>query len=223
LFQVYSAPGWGSVTYVRIGSGAETPKTGLEVKAIALPKPGEEFCGDGFWVKRKGRETLVFLGDGLGHGPMASQAVQCAIEGLQVCTESEPSEIIRFLHRHVKSTRGLVGAVAVLNSVRKVWRFCGVGNIATRLYQGGGYKNCVPYNGTIGLYIPGTLMNTEHPAENNQLLVMCSDGIGSRWDLSKYPTASKYDLSVLAAILQKDYCKHNDDSTVLAGKVNLPL
>jgi hypothetical protein len=77
----------------------------------------------------------------------------------------------------------------------------------------------MPYNGIIGLNIPGTMNYTVIPAEKNQQLIMCSDGLRSRWDVSKYPSILKYDSMLLAAALYKDFNRRTDDSSVFIGKV----
>jgi hypothetical protein len=58
-------------------------------------------------------------------------------------------------------------------------------------------------------------------AEKNQQLIMCSDGIRSRWDLTKYPSILKHDPMLLAAALYKDFSRRNDDTSVFIAKVNM--
>jgi hypothetical protein len=48
---------------------------------------------------------------------------------------------------------------------------------------------------------------------------MCSDGIQTRWDLNRYPAILKYDSTVLAAAIYKDFTRGNDDASVLIAKV----
>jgi anti-sigma regulatory factor (Ser/Thr protein kinase) len=220
-FQIYSLPKWGTITYtvVRPAQGKEKKQTGLEVKAVCIPKPSEEVCGDAYYVKRSRDYIKVFLGDGLGHGQHAHEAVMRASEIISTTQETDPVEIIRQMHAHVRKTRGLVASVAVLNLRLKEWNICGVGNISTRFYGGILFKHFMPYNGIIGLNIPGTMNYTVIPAEKNQQLIMCSDGLRSRWDVSKYPSILKYDSMLLAAALYKDFNRRTDDSSVFIGKV----
>jgi hypothetical protein len=47
---------------------------------------------------------------------------------------------------------------------------------------------------------------------------MHSDGLGSRWDLERYPGIWSKHPSIIAAILHRDFCRERDDVTVLVAK-----
>lgn len=225
FFQVYTQDKWGTVMYSKslresITQSSTRPKKGLNAKCVSVCMPGEKVCGDGWHIKKKDGDTYVFTGDGLGHGEHAHEAVQKAIEAFVECQETDPVEILRFMHQKVKKTRGLVGTVAILNSTSKEWRICGIGNITTRLYDGILSKNCMSHNGIIGLNVPGTLTYYTIDAELYPNIIMYSDGLRNRFDMLKYPLLLKYDPSVIAACLFKDNARKTDDMTVLVGKVN---
>jgi anti-sigma regulatory factor (Ser/Thr protein kinase) len=223
IAQLYSQPGWGTIFYslVKTKGKKDTPLPicNPDVRALCVNKPREIVCGDGYRVKRQGSETIIFFGDGLGHGFKAKEAVDCAGDFFFDCPETDPVEIIRLMHERIRKTRGLVGTVANCNTKTQEWRLCGVGNILTKIHIGIESKNYMPYNGTIGLNLPSTMNASVFPIENNQHLVMCSDGIQSRWDLNKYPSILKYDNTILAAAIYKDFTRRNDDASVLIAKV----
>lgn len=148
-------------------------------------------------------------------------AVNTAIQSFRLSKEESAADVIRELHKTVRRTRGLVGTVALYLKNEKRWRICGVGNICTRLLNGIELKNNMPYNGIIGHNIPNTMKDQEIDAENAQVLLLCSDGIKTKWDMTKYPGVLKYDLSVLAAVIFKDYARHTDDMSVVAVRLNL--
>jgi anti-sigma regulatory factor (Ser/Thr protein kinase) len=226
VFQIYSLNGWGTVAYSKsfmlpVKPSVLKRKTGIDIKALIVCYPGEKLCGDGYFVKKAENQTGIFLGDGLGHGPHANDAVQQAIEAFKTCEEADdPVEILRFINEKVKKTRGLVGTVAIFGHKTKVVRICGVGNITTTLCHGLETKNCMSYNGIIGLRIPNSMNYTEVDVEKYQCIIMYSDGIKSRLDLSKYPALLKYDPSIIASAIFKDNARRNDDTTVLVGKLN---
>lgn len=225
LFQIYSLEKWGTVAYSKVISQPEQfykpSKKGLEIRALNIPKTGEQVSGDGFHIKETETNTSIFFGDGLGHGQQAHHAVQQAIESFKNCSEKEPVEILKCIHHDIKKTRGVVGSIAVLDHQNMQWRICGIGNILVRLYSGIVFKNYMSYNGIMGLNIPNSMKNFEAPGENNQYLVMCSDGIRSRWDFARYTALFKYDLTIPAAILYKDFSRRNDDTSVLIGKLTV--
>lgn len=219
--QLYSIPGWGTIHYAMVTKTGELPdsKTGIEVRALCVNKPREDVCGDGFRIKRTKSEVSIFFGDGLGHGEHAKAAIDAASEFFANTREPDPVDMIRLLHDEIRRTRGLVGVVAVGDVKSRLWRMCGIGNIAARIYSGLGFKNYMSYNGTIGLTIPGSMKTSIFPMEANQHLIMCSDGIQSRWDLNRYPSILKYDNIILASAIYKDYARGIDDASVLIAKV----
>ncbi|GAB3515564.1 ATP-binding protein [Emticicia fontis] len=225
FFQIYSMAGWGTVAYAKIlmdeaQKKIVQPKNEINIDALQVCMPGEEVCGDGYEMKKIGNETQIFLGDGLGHGPNAHEAVQTAINAFKMCEETEPTDILRYMHQKVKKTRGLVGSIASYHHTRKEWKICGIGNITTRLYEGLMSKRVMSHNGIIGLNIP-SFMNT-HVLTNAeyQHIVMFSDGIKNHWDLPQYPAILKYAPPIMAAAIFKDSARRNDDMTLLIGKVN---
>ena len=93
--------------------------------------------------------------------------------------------------------------------------YCGVGNISAKVLSvGGKNKNCHSYNGIIGHSIPGSLHSYSVDWEKNDLLILHSDGLNSRWDIQNYPGILKHDKILLAAALYKDHCRGTDDTLV---------
>ena len=221
-FQIYSMPKWGTVTYTWIDTAEKKRKrqiNDVEVRGLCVPLGHEVQCGDAYAVTKTRNHVKIMLADGLGHGKHAHEAVATAHEAFVRTDELQPVEIIRHIHQQVRKTRGLVASVAVLDLKNREWKICGVGNISTRLYGGIMFKHYTSYNGIVGLNIPNTLNETVVPAEKNQQLVMCSDGIRSRWDLSRYPSILKNDMMLVAGALFKDYTRRTDDASIFIGKV----
>lgn len=223
-FQIYSMKNWGCVQYVRIceKSEIELPpvKSGISYDAIAVNYPGEKTCGDGYHIKHSNRGFQIFVGDGLGHGESAAEAVQNAIKIFKQSVESEPAEIIRDIHSRVKKTRGLVGTIASVDYKSETWNICGVGNINTRIYNGLENKTYTPYNGIIGHNIPRTLNSTIVPYRKHQIIIMHSDGLRTRWNLNDMNSILKQSSSIIASAIYKENVRGTDDATILVGKIN---
>lgn len=221
-FQIYSQKGWGTILLARIFQKPELVKRSRRdglFRSLLVPKPGEEACGDGCYLKLTPGHIKLLVGDGLGHGPQAQAAVQAAIKAFRLCPDHRPAEIIQYLHRSVTKTRGLVGSVMVYDQLERQWSWCGVGNIATRLVGTHPPRNLLPYNGIIGMNLPSTLNDHALPPDSGQLLVMCSDGLQTRWDHSLHPFITRYDLTILAAALYKDYARQTDDVSIVVGRM----
>lgn len=222
VFQVYSLKGWGTVVLVRVYKNeVKAPPGKIEISTVVIPKPGEVKCGDGFYVKTYQDYTKILVGDGLGHGAEAEKAVKEAITMFKICIERTCFESLRFIHQNVKKTRGLVATVAILNHKERKWSICGIGNIQTRIVSPVTLKNYMSYNGVVGLNIPNSLKDQESTLEKGQMMILCSDGIKTRWDLNKYPGIFKYDLSIITATIFKDFARKTDDMSIMAVKYNL--
>ena len=222
VFQVFSLPDWGTIIYssLKIGKNVEKRNEDMEVRSLLVPKLHEEFCGDGYAIVHNKSHTKILFGDGLGHGKHAFDAVEAAKDFFLESREIDPVGMLRGIHDRVKRTRGLVASVAVLNKETRLWSLCGIGNIMTRIYSGIEYRSYMGYNGTVGLNVPRSMKATEIPAERNQHLIMCSDGITTRWNLNKYPYIFKYDPLVMASAIYKDFARGTDDASVFIAKGN---
>ena len=67
--------------------------------------------------------------------------------------------------------------------------------------------------------IPGRLENAVWEMEKFQLMIFCSDGIKTRWDLVQYSGILKFDPMIIATAIYKDQARRTDDMTVLIVKV----
>lgn len=224
FFDIYSIKDWGTILLSRFYKN-EVPqqqkkKNTAEVRSVIVTKPGETVCGDAHYLKQAKDYIRIFLGDGLGHGPDANKAVNDAVQAFRLCPHEAMDEIIRFIHQSVKRTRGLVGTIAEYNFKEGKWRLCGVGNIATRLYNASGIKSCLAYNGIIGMNVPNTMKEQLFANEYGQVLAMCSDGIKTRWESQKYPAIFRHDLSIFAAALYKDFARKTDDMSIVVSRIN---
>ncbi|WP_121353646.1 ATP-binding SpoIIE family protein phosphatase [Flavisolibacter nicotianae] len=222
VFQIYTQKGWGTLLLSRLFDGKLPEKkvrAGFDVRSLLVPKPGETECGDGFYFKHSKEHLKLFLGDGLGHGKEAAIAVNTAIEAFKVCHEHSPVENLRFINLAVKKTRGLVATVAIFHFKERRWAICGVGNISTKTYSVNGAKYHNPYNGIVGLNMPTSMKDQEILYEPGQCLIMCSDGLKSKWDMLKFPGILRNDLSLLDAVLFKEFVRGTDDASIASCKL----
>lgn len=222
-FDLFSVKGWGTIILSRIYK-KQTAKTNkkdpVEITRLVVAKPGEKISGDGTFVMRTEHGMKLLVADGLGHGILANDAVNTAVKSFEACTDESPAQILRHMHQDLRKTRGMVAMVSVFDFPAKTLRLAGVGNIAARfLHFSGNGKNQISYNGIVGHNIPNTINDQQISFNEYSLLVLCSDGIQSRWDIAKYSGIGKCDLSVLAAAIYKDYSRRNDDNSVIIVKL----
>lgn len=223
-FQIYSMKNWGCVQYIKICEKPDLQipsiKNGLNSSTIAVNYPGEKLCGDGYYIKQTNKGFQIFVGDGLGHGESANEAVEAAIKAFRQTLETDPTAILREIHSTVKKTRGLVATIASVDYKSEVWNICGIGNINTRIYNGLENKTYTPYNGIIGHNIPRTLNNTVVPYKKHQIIIMHSDGLRTRWNLNELTSIFKHSPGIIGAAIYKENVRGTDDATILVGKIN---
>jgi anti-sigma regulatory factor (Ser/Thr protein kinase) len=224
-FELYSQRDWGTIVlsriFIKTGREKKTPpRPFLSLRSLVIAKPGELVSGDGFYsVTGEDGTVKLLAADGLGHGLEASNAVAKAMTAFNAFKSESPAEIVRYLHTALKKTRGIVGTVILFDPVRKIWKLCGVGNIATRLNGFQQAKGYLSYNGIIGLNIPHTLNDQELSQDDFQQIILCSDGIKSRWEQVKLQDVHRQDLIVQAAALYKDFARKTDDMSITIGKI----
>jgi anti-sigma regulatory factor (Ser/Thr protein kinase) len=222
LFQLYSLPGRLTIGLVRVYKNEPAPvqvAPRATVQALLVSKVDQTPCGDGFYYKLTTTALRMFLGDGLGHGTAAHQAVEQATRVMTRQHENSPAGWLTAIHRAAVGTRGLVGTAAVFDFVSRKWTVCGVGNIRTQLYGQNFTRSYAAQNGILGYNLPRTLYEQELPYEPGQCLVMASDGIQSRWSPARYPNAIRYDPMVLAAAIYKEYGRQNDDMSTAIARI----
>lgn len=214
-FDLHSSVPGGTVVVARIRAAGATqsPMAHAHVGAISLAAPGEQVCGDGWSVVLEGQEIAIMVADGLGHGPDAAEASQAALDIFAEDPLAGPRELLGRTHARLRSTRGaavmLVHADAGAGSVRSA----GAGNVVGRLVSGTSDRTILTQNGTAGVTIrtPEEVRNDWPP---HALLVVCSDGIETRWRPEILAPVLGRDPTLAAAVLVRDHCRGRDDATV---------
>jgi anti-sigma regulatory factor (Ser/Thr protein kinase) len=221
-FELYSQPAWGTIVLSRVYSSPENDvkqKLSLIVRPIVVCKPGEKVSGDGFVYKKTDKYFKLMLADGLGHGPEANKAVNEAAKAFRIFPDYSPTETLRFIHQEIKKTRGAVINIVGYDFAERTWSSTGIGNIFLRMFGPTNLKNHMSYNGIVGHNIPNTMNDQKYQVLDYNQLILCSDGIKTRIEQSRYPMMHKYDPTILAAAIYKDHARRNDDMSVIIAKV----
>jgi anti-sigma regulatory factor (Ser/Thr protein kinase) len=214
-FGVFSRPGQGTVLMARCpGRAGSGPRTRSELGAVLVPYPGEIECGDA-WSFDAGPvgETLL-VADGSGHGLLAARAAERAIETFEQNARRECPTLAATLHRALTSTRGAAIGLARVDWRGRQIRFVGIGNIAGTVVSGAGTKRMVSHSGTAGHLAP-RIAEFIYPFEGRPLLILHSDGLNTRWDLSAYPGLAQLHPSLVAGVLYRDHRRGRDDASVV--------
>jgi serine phosphatase RsbU (regulator of sigma subunit) len=215
LFDIHTAPGQGTVIAMRIYGKAGAPAPGaMDIGAVCLPIVGETVCGDAWAVAADPTLVSVLLADGLGHGPLAAEASETAARIVSAKGQELPGVALQDIHHGLRATRGAAVALARLDLLADELRFAGVGNIMASVYEGASRRQMVSHNGIVGSNMRKVQEFTQ-AWQPGSLLVLCSDGLNTRWDLNRYPGLADRHPSVIAALLYRDFARRRDDVTVL--------
>jgi len=215
FYDIYSRHGQGTAVYAAVWPAGTRPRTaGSLVGAVAVPHPAETVCGDDWGIEELAGRSLVLVADGLGHGPDARAAASAAHDAFSAARAEAPLEILERIHLALKPTRGAAVAVAEIDRGRGVLRYAGLGNIAATVLTDGKTRSLVSLHGTAGHDVR-RLRDFASPWNPGDVLVMCSDGIGTRWNLDAYPGLLEHHPMLLAAVLYRDFQRGRDDATVV--------
>jgi anti-sigma regulatory factor (Ser/Thr protein kinase) len=205
----------GTIVLLEIRSAAAT--NGLQIAGMAVPYPGERLCGDGWACHHGPSRSAILLVDGLGHGIAAAAAAEEAIHLFHRHAERAPGEILSYVHDGLKKTRGGVAAVAEIRPAERVLTYAGVGNTAASIVSKGGSRSLVSHSGTLGVASP-RIQEFRVDWPDDAILIMHSDGLTSRWDLSSYSGLLARHAAIIGGALLRDYRRQRDDASVVVVK-----
>lgn len=218
-FDVYTLAQRGTCVLAEFWSKGKLPHPGLpfQVGAVSLAMRRESVSGDGWRSRRSNGTSLFMVVDGLGHGPLASDAAREAERVLDESGSFSPATILQACHDALRKTRGAAAAIAAISPEKKLLFFAGVGNISGTLINVNSRRGLTSHNGTLGHTLPN-LQEFSFPWDPQSVLIMHSDGLGSKWDLNQYPGIMSKHASVIASVLYRDFERQRDDVTVLVAK-----
>ena len=187
------------------------------VGAVCLPLPSEEECGDAWRCACKDGQLLLMVADGLGHGPEAARASSAAVALVRPDNTFVPAAMLELAHRSLNGTRGAAAAVACLDGAGNTLHFAGIGNISVSLHGGDSSRHLVSHNGIVGSNMR-KVQEFTMPLTADAILIMHSDGIGTRWDLERYPGLSHRHPALIAAVLYRDHVRGRDDACIIVAQ-----
>jgi serine/threonine protein phosphatase PrpC len=191
------------------------------VAGLTRPLSGESVCGDA-WAARlaapdSGDALLVMLCDGLGHGPLAARASEQAVAAFHRTASADPKELITALHRALSGTRGGAAAVARIEPGEQRVSYCGVGNISGFVVADNRRNTLLSAPGIVGHHLP-RLRSFDVALPEDASLVLHSDGLTERWDVTAMPGLFRRSSTVIAAHLLREAAVHRDDASVVVVK-----
>jgi len=97
----------------------------------------------------------------------------------------------------------------------------GVGNVAAWI-AADTLKQLVTQHGTLGQVTPPQIREERYPFAPGAQLVMCSDGLKSRWTLDDHPGLTARHPTTIATVLWRDLARGRDDASVVIAREDVP-
>ena len=216
LFEVFSRPGIGTALLCQLWAkppGVSAEK--FEAGAAAVALAGQEVSGDTWAAQFESSERArLILADGLGHGELAADASQKAVQVFSEGARWSLVELMQRIHEALRSTRGAAVAVAEIDPAKGRVSYVGLGNISASIVTAGKSVSLVSHNGTAGGQYR-TIQEFTYSWTAGAFLVMHSDGIKTQWQLERYTGLGQRHPGLVAGVLYRDFHRPNDDSTVV--------
>lgn len=213
-FAVHSVPHRGTVMDAMFYAGP-APASRTPISGFTRPITGETTCGDAWGYSAIDGRLYVVLADGLGHGELAATAAR---EAVRVFLSDPPqTDLPRSLQRMdtaLQQTRGAAVGTMCVDRAANTLTFAGIGNVAAWVDDGERRRALPSTPGIVGANAK-KVRPLEMPLNRDCRIVMHSDGLSSKWDLSQYPGLRAKEPPLIAATLLRDAGIRHDDASVV--------
>jgi negative regulator of sigma-B (phosphoserine phosphatase) len=179
---------------------------------VELSPVHEGYGGDAYLVKESPEKVLIAVIDGLGHGVMAHQAAQKAVETLKNMDCDALEEMLEKAHRALSDTVGVVIGLVEVDKKERILTYTGVGNISIRLIGSRDIQMLLP-EGILGYRFERRIIK-QIPLLSKDLLIMHTDGISPNYELNSIIDEHPQDI---AQNLMNGFRSPNDDALVLVA------
>jgi anti-sigma regulatory factor (Ser/Thr protein kinase) len=207
-------------TCIRARKFARPVERRREVAVFARPCEGERVSGDHAAFVRTDGALVLAVVDGLGHGPAAREAASRAIAVLREQAERPPDEILRATDAQLERTRGAVMTVLRIEEPSGRLAHAGIGNVITRIVSRGASQGLVGSSAVLGQPSPAgkRIVVTRSALAPVETLLVFTDGVSSRLDVSAEPELLTESPIVIAQRLVGSFGKTNDDVLLLVAR-----
>lgn len=187
--------------------------TDAQVAIVRRARYDAQHCGDACGHWHADGITSLCVVDGLGHGEAAEVAANLALDYVARHLSQSLPEIFAGCDAHLRSTRGVVMGVAMIDEVSGRLAYAGVGN-PRALVCG---RNIVMFGASPGIVGGGyrSLTNEAAMLRPGDLVILTTDGVEKGFDARRYDSTLRADVHGLAERIMHDWRRESDDAAVL--------
>ncbi len=168
--------------------------------------------GDAYAIKEWNEQTLLAVIDGLGHGEEASIAAREAKEYILKNHTIDIEQIITDLHAYLHKTRGVAAGITRIDRTKRELLFCGIGNTEICVV-GDPPMHPASLEGILGMNLRKAI-KFGYRYNSLRAILMHSDGISSRFNLSDYQSVYE-EPQMVAEQIMAEWGKGQDDATII--------
>ena len=182
--------------------------------------PGQGESGDHHLVCCNRNGILIAAIDGIGHGEEAASVSKAAAALIRSCADEPIISLVERCHEKLRSTRGVVLSLALVDPEHGMMTWLGVGNVHGVLMRsdaknGNAQESLLLRAGVVGSQLPA-LQATVIPVAKGDTLFFATDGIRSDFPASL--SARENPQRASDRILEQ-YRSGNDDALVLVTRI----
>lgn len=193
--------------------------SGLKWSMTRLAKIGEQKCGDTYLITGSNGKSLIAAIDGLGHGESALRASQRAKFLLKKFSHKPIINLVKYCHEELRSTRGVVMNLALIDSHQKTLTWLGIGNVSGILMSAdekgeSDIESVISRHGIVGYKLP-SLQASMVPISMGDLLIFTTDGVRQHYLEGVNMQDSTDDI---VKFIANNYLKRTDDALILVTR-----
>ncbi len=177
----------------------------------------EPHCGDQAEAWEHDGKTVLCMVDGLGHGRAAEHAARAALHFVVRHLHEPLPDIFAGCDIALHNTRGVAMGIGVADPAAGTLTYAGIGNTRA-LVIGKETTQLTNYYGIVGGGY--RMLKTETiPLAQDDLVIMCTDGIHQPLDLSAFDDIARSDVTCLAEKILRAARREMDDAAVLVFRL----
>lgn len=188
-----------------------------DIAALSRSLPGLSVNGDAFIVIHGDNTTLFAVIDGLGHGQSAYKASMSSRQYIESHANMPLDKLMLGTSQACRATRGAVIGMGRLDWNSNILEYVSIGNIEMRILERSAPFNSLLRRGIVGRGMPAPKV-TKNVLEKENIIILFSDGIATKWESKALRQKSLARSSELAHHLMNQYAMERDDATVMVIK-----